>query len=162
MTYYLKLLFLVFLSFQWKAIAHDIVKVAVHIEPPAADLVDNKFVGRNVDVARTLIGALGKEVQFVQCPFAPCFSMLQKGDVDMLIGLRKTKERQETISFLSSPMYYQHFPLRFYVNTKNVIKIDTYEDLEGLTVGVLRSGSYFERFDKDKELIKIEKPINSL
>ena len=53
-------------------------------------------------------------------------------------------------------MYYQHFPLRFYVNTENAITIDTYKDLKDLSVGVLRGGSYFERFDQDKKLIKIE------
>ena len=156
MAYYLKFLFIAVILLQGAVQASDKVRVAVHIEPPAEDFVDNKFVGRNVEVARTLVAAMGKEVQFTQCPFARCFSMLQKGHVDMLIGLRKTKDRLKTISFLSEPMYYQHFPLRFYVNTKNAIKIESYEDLEDLSIGVLRGGTYFERFDQDKELMKIE------
>ena len=153
MRYLLKLLLLVTLVFPWKAIGYDLVKVAVHIEPPIVDFINNEFVGRHIEIAQALVIAMGKDIQFIQCPFARCFSMLQKGDVDWF---EKNQGTTKTISFLKSPMQYQHFPLRFYVNTKNAIKIHTYEDLEGLTLEVLRGGSYFERFDQDKKLIKIE------
>lgn len=133
----------------------DTIIVAVHIEPPAIDFVDNRFVGRNVEVARALASALGKKVTFVNCPFARCFNMMKNGQADLLIGLRMVEERKAFVSYLPTPIQIQHLPLKFYVSRSSDIEINCYQDLATLTIGVLRGGSYFEPFDQDKNLQKI-------
>ncbi len=145
----------VLLSVQTYASSVDIIKVGVHIEPPAIDFINNEYVGRNIEVAKALAKSLGKEITFLTCPFARCLSMMKAGQVDMLVGIVKNKTRQVYISYLTTPIQTQYFPLRFYLNKDNPTGIDRYEDLEELIVGVLRGASYFEQFDQDKQIKKI-------
>jgi polar amino acid transport system substrate-binding protein len=78
-----------------------------------------------------------------------------EGKADMMLALRKTPERQRKLHYLSSPIKIQHLPLRFYVRANNGIEINSYEDLQTITVGVLRGVSYFDRFDLDTTIDKV-------
>jgi len=132
------------------------VSVAIFIEPPFADVVDNKFVGQNIEILKVLLIPLELTPVFVRCPFARCLTLVEQGKVDMIMGLKKLPEREKNLIFLEPPHMVQHYPLRFFTLTANKTIINKFEDLEKLTVGTLRGGRYFEQFDNDTAIAKVE------
>jgi ABC-type amino acid transport substrate-binding protein len=132
------------------------LKIATYIEPPFVDLIDNSLVGENIDIAKLLAKSMDLEPIFIRCPFARCLAMVKHGQADMIFGLRKLPEREKDLIFLNPPSMVQHYPLRFFTLTAKKTEINNFEDLKTLSVGTLRGGSYFELFDDDKSIKKVE------
>lgn len=137
-------------------LAENTITLATHIEPPLVYFENDVLKGTNIEVARLLAKHLNLSLQFTQCPFARCLSLLESGQVDMMVGINKTKPRQSYLSYLSQPYNTRTTPVRFYLRKDADITIDNYDDLAGLSVGVLRGASFFERFDNDTSLYKLE------
>jgi len=93
---------------------------------------------------------------FLSCPFARCLTLVQQGKADMIIGLKKLPEREKDLIFLTPPYMVQHYPLRFFTLSANKIVINNFKDLLSLTIGVLRGASYFDLFDNNKIITKVE------
>ncbi len=130
--------------------------VATFIEPPFSYLVDNKFVGEHVDVVKKLLEPLGFTPVFIHCPFARCLSLVKQGIADMMFGLKKLPEREEDLIFINPPYMEQHYPLHFFTLASRNIAINGPDDLNKLVVGVLRGASYFDLFDNDNIIAKVE------
>jgi len=130
--------------------------IATYIEPPFADLVDNKLIGEHIEIAKLLALSVDLKPVFIQCPFARCLSMVKNGQADMIVGVRKIPEREKELTFLDPPYTIQRYPLRFFTLSSNEIMINSFDDLKKLTVGTLRGGSYFELFDDSNSFTKIE------
>lgn len=151
---FLALVLLNIISFYANAWAD--IRIATYLEPPFAYVDEGELVGENIDIAKLLANAAGYSPVFIQCPIARCLSMIKQGQADMIIALRKTKARQEFMSFLNPPYYIQHDPIKFYTLATANININNFEDLELLTVGTLRGTRYFDQFDQDDTLNKVE------
>ncbi len=132
------------------------LKIASFIEPPYTDLVDGKLVGENIQIAKLLAKSVGLKPTFIRCPFARCLSMVKHGQADMILGLMKLPEREKELLFLNPAYMVQHYPLRFFTLSTKKIVINSFDDLNKLLVGTLRGGNYFELFDNDKRITKIE------
>lgn len=130
--------------------------IATHVEPPLVYIEKGVFHGSNVDIARLLARRMNKTVEFIYCPFVRCLSITKRGHADMMLSLNKTEERQAYFSYFERPFRTNLAPVRFYVKKESHLTIERYEDLKNLTVGVLRGGTYFNRFDHDKTLNKVE------
>ncbi|MBL4942669.1 MAG: transporter substrate-binding domain-containing protein [Colwellia sp.] len=130
--------------------------VAIFIEPPFADLVDGEFVGENIDIVKALSKSVDLTPIFIRCPFIRCLALVKHGKADMIMGLRKLVDREKDLIFLSPPYMVQHYPLRFFTLTSQEIAINSFADLNNLTVGMLRGASYFDLFDDDKVIKKVE------
>ena len=76
--------------------------------------------------------------------------------VTMVMQLKKTPERINDFIYLQPATFIQEFPLNFYINKDSPNTIQNYQDLTGLKIGVIRGMSYFDRFDKDTELLKVK------
>lgn len=133
----------------------DTIIIATHIDPPSVYLQDGLFKGHNVDVANLLINRIDKNFAFVYCPFARCLTMLRDGKADMMIAINKTKERLNYFDYLEQPFHSLITPVRFYKSMRSDINIESYDDLKGVNIGVLRGASYFEKFDNDASLKKV-------
>ncbi|WP_281561616.1 ABC transporter substrate-binding protein [Thalassomonas sp. RHCl1] len=152
---YLFILPLLFISHA-EAGTSGTIRLATYLEPPMIDKVDNRYVGKNIEVVKLLAKTLKKKIIYIPCPTARCLSLMRKGQADMMISVRKTPERERYLSFISPPFFTQHFPLRFFINSTNDLDIDNYQDLTPLTIGVIRGSTYFDKFDHDNQLIKVE------
>ena len=148
-------IFLLFFTINVFAKSPKTLMVILHIEPPYSDIVDGKFIGENVDIARALAAQMGKEIEFLYCPVARCMSMIKSGQADIIVGVRKTALREESLGFLTSPIKIQALPLRFYLHANNNFSINNYDDLYSLKVGYLRGATYFDKFDFDKKITKV-------
>lgn len=132
------------------------IRLATYLEPPMIDKVNNRYVGKNIEVVKLLAKTLKKKIIYIPCPTARCLSLMRKGQADMMISVRKTPERERYLSFISPPFFTQHFPLRFFINSTNDLHIKNYQDLTRLTIGVIRGSTYFDKFDHDNQLTKVE------
>lgn len=148
-----------FISKSFAQTAIETIKVAVHSEPPFSSKVDGKFVGQHIDIIELLAKKLNKKIQYIQCPAARCFTLMRNGSADIMLGVRKLKQREKFLHFLDSPIRTQTQPLKFYTHSCANISIDEYNDLKPLLVGVLRGASYFAPFDDDTNIKKV--PVTS-
>lgn len=131
------------------------IKLATYIEPPFSNYTNGTYSGAYIEIIQRLTKEMNINIQFVLCPAARCLQLLMNGDVDMMMGVRKTDQRKEYLHFLEPPIKIQEQPLRFYVRAESSVKIDHYDDLKKFGIGVLRGASYFDQFDEDKKLFKV-------
>ncbi len=127
----------------------------MHIEPPFSDIVNDEFVGENIDIAHAIAALINKEAKFVYCPVARCFSLVHAGKADMIMAIRKTAIREQFLTYLAPPIKIQKLPLRFYIRANNELALNHYQDLQAFKVGILRGASYFDKFDHDTSINKI-------
>jgi len=132
----------------------NVVRIATHVEPPYIELVDGEYVGMHVNIINLLIKSLNKKIVFIACPFARCILLLQEGKADMIIGIKKTKAREQYLAYLPLPYDTQAFPLHFYLRQDSRTRISKYADLSKLNIGTIRGASYFDPFDNDSKLTK--------
>ncbi|PKI13517.1 substrate-binding periplasmic protein [Colwellia sp. 12G3] len=131
------------------------LNVAVFLEPPYIDLVENKLVGENIDIIHLLVDSIGLKPVFIQCPFVRCLAMIKSGQVDMLLGLSKSIDREKDLIFLNPPHSIQQKPLRFFTLKEKNLTIQHFSDLNLLLVGTLRGAAYFPLFDESKTITKV-------
>ena len=156
MKYLFYLLFL-FSCYSSLALAHkNELIIATFIDPPFVDLVDNQLVGEHIEIAKLLAASVGLQPVFIRCPFARCLTMAKRGQADMILGIRKLPEREKELIFLDPPYMVQYYPIRFFVLSSKKIIINGFDDLNELSIGILRGGSYFELFDNNKSISKVE------
>lgn len=132
------------------------LRIATYIEEPFSYIKNNELIGENIEIAKVLAKSLNFEPIFIQCPFARCLAMVKNGHADMIFGLRKFPEREINLTFISPPYTIQHYPLRFYTLKSANKTIKRFSDLENLTVGMLRGATYFEQFDTNTQIKKVE------
>lgn len=135
---------------------NNTIVIANHIIPPYFYLDNGKPRGSNVDIAQLLATRMNKTVEFIQCPFVRCLALTKQGKADMMISIRKTAERENYLSYLSEPYQPNIMPVKLYLAKDSTLSINHYDDLKDLTIGVLRGGRYFTRFDQDGTLRKFE------
>lgn len=132
------------------------LKVAIFLEPPYVDLVNDILVGENIEIINLLAESINLTPLFIHCPLIRCLAMMKSGQADMILGLSKSVAREKDLIFLNPPYLVQHQPVRFFTLKKNNIAIENLNDLESLLVGTLRGSAYFPRFDNDKKIEKVE------
>lgn len=156
MTYRFYLFFILVFYIPSALAYKEELKIATFIGAPFADIVDNEFVGINIEIATLLAKSINLTPIFIRCPFARCLSMVKQGKADMIMGLKKVPERQQDLIFLNPAFMVQHLPLRFFTLASKKVIINSFDDLDTLIVGTLRGGSYFELFDHSNSITKVE------
>ncbi|MCC2616840.1 transporter substrate-binding domain-containing protein [Aestuariibacter halophilus] len=134
--------------------------MAVDHFPPYTVLNDNQPPsGLDVQIMRAIATPLHAQLNFVQCPFARCVKMLENGSADVYVSLFRSPQREKRIHFVE-PAIAKEPPQAFYVRADSPLRIDSYDALSNLTIGVLRDSEYFAEFDQDKRLRKV--PLSTL
>lgn len=155
MAYFRYLTLSITLIFSATVFANNL-KIAIIIEPPFSQLKDDTLIGYNVEIANILADSINLPPIFIQCPFARCLSILEKGEADLMIGLLKLPVREKNLIFIEPPLSVQHEPLRLYTLAKRNITINNFSDLDKLIVGKLRGAIYFPLFDDNNSIKNIE------
>jgi len=132
------------------------LRIATYIEEPFSYIKNNELVGENIEIAKVLTKSLNLKPVFIHCPFARCLAMVKNGHADMIFGLRKLPKREINLTFISPPYMIQHYPLRFYTLKSANRSIKKFNDLESLSVGILRGATYFEQFDNNTQIQKVK------
>lgn len=127
------------------------VIVGVDHAPPYRILEPSRKTGLYLEIFEEIADRLGWTVQYREAPFRRLQLMLQKGEIDMMLGLVRTNEREQNLEFVA-PAFPPERRLFFYLDDQN--RIDRYGDLGDKSIGVLEGATYFRRFDQDETLAK--------
>lgn len=127
------------------------VTVGINHAPPYRVVTDEGVTGLYVDIFNEIADRIGWEVHYVEAPFRRVLLMMEKGEVDVMLGPLKTEEREQMMAFVA-PVFPPERKLFFFSRDEN--RITSYDDLYGKRIGVLAGASYFEKFDTDEELTK--------
>ena len=132
------------------------IRVCVDQYPPFKIIEDNKVIG-GIDLQLTdaLTDAVGLKPVYKYYPWTRCLRNLEKGISDLVSGITKRADREQYLHYIEPPYKTKSVKI-FYVNRMGKKKIDIFEDLSGLTVGVLRGSKYFDRFDNSAKIIKYD------
>ena len=134
---------------------NGIFKVDIRHRPPEMMVDGNNFSGPLLDIIQEASKKIGYEVEFRKRHFKASLTALQGGGTDILPRTFWTKEREEVIDYLG-PIGYQEKPVIFLVRPGKENLITEFEDLEKLTVAMKRGAYYFEQFNKNRKIRKLE------
>lgn len=131
------------------------VTVGANHAPPYRIIDGGPASGLYVEVFGEIANRLGWKTHYREAPFRRVLKMVQRGEVDIMLGVLKTPDRDDDMTFVT-PAFPSDRRLFLYMDDSN--RIERYADLYGKTIGVLESYSYFKRFDNDGQLRKEPAP----
>lgn len=134
-----------------------VLKADFRHRPPEMlfDERNNQMLSPLKDILEEAAAKIGYSILWTHRPFARSYEELRTGDVDIVPRTVRNQEREEFIAFLG-PIAEQNRNILFLVKPGEESKILSYEDLYNLTIGTKRGTAYFDRFNQDIMLQKIE------
>ena len=127
--------------------------LATDFWPPfRIDNGEQAMTGIDVDLAALLEKRLKLRIKIVRVPWIRALAMMREGKADLMSGLARTPERAKFILY-AEPAYAEIRPA-FYGLRDSELRINSYADLNGPSIGFTRGSAYFEPFDSDTELKK--------
>ena len=139
------ILFLGFVSIVFNLFANPL-KVATDRWPPYEDLQNKKARGYSVEVVEAVFKRMKQPVDIKEYPWARAVKNVFEGKNDALMSASYTNERNEKCFFPSEPLLMSKYVLFIRAENAGKLKFDTYEDLVGKSVGVIRGFGYSEEF----------------
>jgi len=153
MTRISKLLF--FLMFGITYLYGQTIKADFRHRPPEMIVDASGVSGPLIEILNVAAKKIGHRVQWKKAMFPNSLKDLESGALDILPRTLKTKKRDLFINYLG-PIGFQDKTILFLVKKGEEKLINTYEDLAKLKIGVRIKTAYFEKFNLDSTLDKIE------
>lgn len=151
-------LFFVFASFMtFGSVAQEKIVMVTESWPPFRmdDATDpSGFVGIDIDVIRYLEKALSIKIEIQRHPWARALEMMKNGQADCITGFAYSLERAEYSSYVPTP-YYAVKPV-FYALKGKGSTVRKYEDLSGKRIGQSKNSMYFDPYNSDTRLLKVD------
>ncbi|MGT2828623.1 transporter substrate-binding domain-containing protein [Streptococcus hillyeri] len=97
----------------------------------------NQFEGMEIDIAKKLAKSLGVKVEYTPVTTQTREPLMDNGQVDIIIATYTITEQRQASFSISDPYYYDQ--IGFLVRKKS--KIQTMDDLDGLTIGVAQGAT---------------------
>ncbi|MFD2205400.1 substrate-binding periplasmic protein [Kiloniella antarctica] len=136
------------------SIAADKVRYGISHWPPYALAEQAKLAGIDYDVSQELSKRLGIEFDYRVCPFKRCLQEMKSGQLDLLAGIARNPEREKYMAYTDTP--YSTVAVVFYVRKGETSRLVTYEDLYKMRVGYVSKSHYFEPFNTDQKIPKVD------
>ena len=111
------------------------------------------FSGIDIDLTLALEKELGIPIEIQRHPWARALAMMDAGQADLITGIARTPEREAYMAYIF-PSYSAVRPV-FYAPKGRGSEIQTYNDLYGKTIGMSTHSAYFEPFNSDIRLNKV-------
>lgn len=131
--------------------------VAVNHAPPYRIIEETgtevRHSGIYIDLMKELAGRSGIEITFKNVPFRRALALIEQGAADLMLGPNRVPERELYMAYLDVELTRERKV--FYVG-KGAPDIAAYGDLAERRIAVLRGSAYFDRFDQDETLRKVE------
>ena len=114
---------------------------------------DGTISGFKHHFVEALAQRLNWSTQHRHCPFQRCLYTMADGTTDLMVFVTATQDRHHYLDFIQVWPNTRSIP--FYVRQGEQSRLQRYEDLHQLRVGVVNGYVYFPRFDKDPAIEKI-------
>jgi len=152
------LVILIIIPLQYSPAENDKIYTADFEKWPPFRIEDESskygFKGLDIEILNEISKKLNIKIQIIRSPWARSLANIKSGESDIITGLAYTEERAEFINY-AEPSYYSVTPV-FYVKKGNAGKIKSYNDLYSYSVGHSIKSAYFEPFNSDSKLNKVE------
>jgi polar amino acid transport system substrate-binding protein len=112
------------------------------------------FKGLDIEILDEISKKLNIKIQVRRSPWARSLENIKTGESDIITGVAYTDERAEFIDYVE-PSYYSVNPV-FYVQKGKGHLIKNYSDLNSYSIGYSIKSAYFEPFNSDRKLKKVE------
>lgn len=127
------------------------LRVDLRDRPPEMWSIDGRPAGPLVEVLEVAAKRAGLRLEWRYAPFARSLADLREGRIDLVPRVLPDPERNRYLHYLPS-IGTQDKDILFAVHPSR--RVERYEDLAPLRIGVKRSSLYFPRFDADTTLHK--------
>lgn len=124
------------------------------VQPSHAKLIREH--NHNDNIVIKLAKALNTEIEVYECPWARCIKAIENGDADVIDDLFFSTDRAVYTVFLQPSFETLSTGFRFYADNTRTKVINTWDDLIGLRIGLLRGDKHFPKFDESTELTKFD------
>lgn len=131
-----------------------IVRVALAHWPPWKIIDGANYDGIDVKILQELGSRLDLTFSYLSCPWRRCIELVKDGKADLITNFGKNKKRSEYVHYLG-PSYYTG-DVAFYCNADNQQQINSLTDLQNQRIGMVKGSTYFDEFDEDIHLDKVE------
>ena len=138
-----------FFFFGSKMAAGEKVLISAHPEYPPVMYKDkeNVIVGAGPELTEKISSELGIESQskFVG-PWARVQEMAKNGEIDLIAGIYKNKEREKYLDYIPTP--FMPNPVVIYVKKGNAFPFKKWDDLKGRKGGAIIADKFMPEFEK--------------
>jgi len=132
----------------------SVLRVGFSEHPPwKVREADGGYGGIDIELLRVLAERVGLGLEFVDYPFKRALEMAAIGEVDIVTGVFKRRDREKDLYFIE-PAYKKFSNKAFFVLKGRESSIRRHEDLIGKTLGTIVGAKYYPAFDKDKRIMK--------
>ncbi|RED49751.1 substrate-binding periplasmic protein [Aestuariispira insulae] len=132
------------------------VHFALNHWPPFGLTEGDQEAGIDIDIGREIAKRMQFTLNVRKCPFKRCLTEMEVGLLDLQAGIARNEERAKYMHYAETP--YHHVSVVFHVRKGEGERLTRYEDLRGLRIGAVAKSHYFDPFNHDENLIKIEVP----
>lgn len=151
-----KILYIIIVIITFDSYAKPKVLEAHFRHRPPEMIVNNKETsGPLKDILEEAARSIGYTVRWEIVPFARSLEYLKSGKVDIVPRTIKNKKRITFINYLG-PINFQKKDILFLVKKGKKHLLNVYEDLYKLRIGVKRATAYFDKFNNDSKITKVE------
>ncbi len=135
-------------------LADDKIRYGISHWPPYGLTEQTQITGIDYDVSQEISKRLGIELDYRVCPFKRCLQEMENGQLDLLAGIARNPEREKYMAYTETP--YSAVAVVFYVRKGEASRLATYEDLYEMRVGYVSKSHYFEPFNSDAKVPKVD------
>ena len=130
------------------------VKFALNHWPPYSISDDGQLGGIDLEIAQEIARRMDFVLSVRKCPFKRCLTEMEKGALDLQSGIARNQERAKYMSYADQP--YHQVSVVFHVRKGESERLKSYQDLERMRVGMVAKSHYFDPFNGDTSLTKME------
>jgi polar amino acid transport system substrate-binding protein len=115
---------------------------------------DERPSGPYLEIMQHLAARAGLPLEVHVCPLVRCLDLLHRGDADVGIGVAPGPDREVYVEYLQPPFAGPTHMCFYRRRGDEASRVERYEDLARLRIGLTRGAHYFSRFDQDTALNK--------
>ena len=146
-------LVVMFLCWASQARAQQTLTVVFEEWPPYQYTQDGKVIGIDTEVLEEAFRRMGVTPKFRSLPWTRALNEVKEGDADAIFSMGYPEQRP-FLFFPKTPISDQRSVL--FARKDSPVQVSDIHDLEGKSVGVVKSNIYGDLFDKNEKILRDE------
>jgi len=134
----------------------DTLVIASSPYPPYINFKDDKLSGIDIEFINNAFKDKNIKIKYFICSWEMSLEMLKTGLVDIIPAISYTKDREKIMNF--SDAYREYTEYIFVSRKEDNVKINKINDIQNYSVSHLIAYKYFDEFDNNIKINKIESP----
>jgi len=148
---YIATALLFFLAPQGVAEGADVIRVRVTDFAPNYFLSDKHWSGLEVELAEALATEAGFSIEFVNLPWSRALAYMQNGQLDMMMNLSRTPDREAFLNFIGPERISTRVLIvrreNIGLHIENLTQLVEAAQAKGLKIGIQSDAKYSDEFD---------------